>query len=76
MKNVDPLFIYYSFFRWKTKADLSYNEDIKGGSKQKETKSIAFFKSFWNYLAHFRWNWSLENSIFSYHYLCKENNTF
>lgn len=46
MKSVDPLFIYYSFSRWKTKADPSYNEDIKGASKQKEiNKSITFFKS-------------------------------
>lgn len=45
MKSVDPLFIYYSFFRWKTKADLSYNEDIKGGSKQKETKQNQLHSS-------------------------------
>lgn len=45
MKSVDLLFIYYSFFCEKQN-DLSNNEEIKGGSKQKETKQFAFFKSF------------------------------
>lgn len=38
MKSADHLFIYYSVFRWKTRTDLSYNEEIKQDSKQEETK--------------------------------------
>lgn len=29
MQSAGPVLIYYSFSRWKTKSDLSYNEEIK-----------------------------------------------
>lgn len=64
MKSVDPLFIYYSFLRWKTKADPSYNEDIKGGSQQREINKI-------NYILQ-----TLLKKIAQMDLICKENNIF
>lgn len=43
---LDLLFIYYSVLRWKTRPDLSYNEEIKEGSKQEETKHQWHSKAF------------------------------